>query len=60
MGDDSERAKDKQAVLKLIAKNKTGGQKTQAIAQARQPTNATGRQQSLGAGQESSMLNKIP
>ena len=55
MGDYSERAKGKQAVLKLIAKNKT-----QAIAQARQPTNVTGRQQSLGAGQESSMLNKIP
>ena len=71
IGDDSARAKGKQAALKLIAKNKTDGQTSKAIAQATansqarqsgspQTTNVTGRQQSLGACQESTMLNKTP
>ena len=71
IGDDSARAKGKQAALKLIAKNKTDGQTSKAIAQATansqarqsgspQTTNLTGRQQSLGACQESTMLNKTP
>ena len=71
IGDDSARAKGKNAALKLIAKNKTDGQTSKAIAQATansqarqsgspQTTNVTGRQQSLGACQESTMLNKTP
>ena len=65
IGDDSARAKGKNAALKLIAKNKTDGQTSKAIAQARQSgspqtTNVTGRQQSLGACQESTMFNKTP
>ena len=70
IGDDSARAKGKNAALRLIAKNKTDGQTTKAIAQATansqarsgspQTTNVTGRQQSLGACQESTMLNKTP
>ena len=70
IGDDSARAKGKKAALKLIAKNKTDGQTTKAITQATansqarsgspQTTNVTGRQQSLGACQESTMLNKTP
>ena len=61
----------KQAALKLIAKNKTDGQTSKAIAQATansqarqsgspQTNNVTGRQQSLGACQESTMFNKTP
>ena len=71
IGDDSARAKGKNAALKLIVKNKTDGQTSKAIAQATansqarqsgspQTTNVTGRQQSLGACQESTMLNKTP
>ena len=56
IGDDSARAKGKNAALRLIAKNKTDGQTSKAIAQATansqarsgspQTTNVTGRQQS--------------
>ena len=69
--DDSARAKGKRVVLNLLTKKKDNSQQTKAIAQATlnsqtrqngtpQPTNVTGRQQSLGACQESTMLNKTP